>query len=773
MALDAKTRKDAGGGFVHQMVGKVVNERYRVTRLVGQGGMGAVYEARDLHQGGAVYALKMIKLGLFNDRETVRRRALREAQIGMNIKHRGIVPVLDVQEWTANPETLFSVMPLLDGETLHNRIHASRGGLPWMDAVRIVRQVAEAVSAAHAADVIHRDLKPANIFLCSDGLVVVLDFGIAFLLWEKLTRTGTYMGTPGYAAPEQLQEGRKIDARTDVWSLGAVLYAALTGDAPIKATVYPEAVAELKRGEIASVGKRNPSVPAAVVALTDKMLALDPAARYQTMADVIAACDAILATDPLIGCRVWGNYVVERKIGAGGMGSVYCITQPNLGRRYALKLLAGDYDGTGGDERREARFQQEAKAAAAVPDHHVVKAVDHGRLPDGRSFLIFDYVDGPDLADELKRTGPFAVERAVKLVARIAHALACAHEQGIIHRDLKPQNILLERQGQKEVPKLCDFGIARMSRTQKMVETGEQAVMGTPGYISPEAVLGGSATLDGRADVFSLGVVLYELLTGELPWPANNPTQAMSAPFLRPAPLVSVRRPAGLDPVSPPLDAIVARALAVDPPKRFTTMTEFEAALLDAGARRSAEGAVVAPMATMLSIVPVALTPANHPTLSPDSGKVSDLVARLSVGSVDGASRDPAAALLARQSSDGNAPAPARSRTLLIVAVFAAAAAIVTVALLLGWVWYRPNAPIREAAPQPVQPAAAPLPSPPAAPLPEAPAPTPAPVAAPAAPPAKHHHHAPPTHVAPPKDAAQNKGEQPKPKLAPGLIGID
>src|SRR5579871_1762490 len=299
MAADAPTVKEAPPTYDQGLVGKVLNGRYRLIRMLGRGGMGAVYDAEQVGSG-LPFAVKVVKLDGRGNPETLRMRVAREAQVGEHIEHPGIVRVHELCAWDEEP-ALFIVMDLLDGETLYDRITASRVGLPWRQAVEVAREVARALTATHAYGVIHRDLKPHNIFLTRDGRVIVLDFGIAFIAQEILTNTGLVLGSPGFMAPEQLEAGHKIDARTDVWGLGAVLFAALTGEAPIRAALPVEALAEIKQAPIVSVAKWNPTVPPLVVELVADALAVDPDARFPDMQAFIEACDDALAADPIIG----------------------------------------------------------------------------------------------------------------------------------------------------------------------------------------------------------------------------------------------------------------------------------------------------------------------------------------------------------------------------------------------------------------------------------------------------------------------------------------
>ncbi|WP_437481607.1 protein kinase [Sorangium sp. So ce1014] len=199
-----------------------------------------------------------------------------------------------------------------------------------------------------------------------------------------------------------------------------------------------------------------------------------------------------------------GCYVLERRAGAGGMGEVWKALDRTTGEAVAIKVLPGD------DPDGAARFTREARVLASLSHPDVVRYVAHGASADGAPYLVMEWLDGEDLEARLAR-GPLGIHESVALVLRVAEVLAYAHAQGVIHRDLKPSNLFLPG-GRLEAVKLLDFGIARLGHATRMTRSG--MLIGTPGYMAPEQVRG-EASIDARADVFSLGCVLFECLTGE------------------------------------------------------------------------------------------------------------------------------------------------------------------------------------------------------------------------------------------------------------------
>ena len=275
----------------------------------------------------------------------------------------------------------------------------------------------------------------------------------------------------------------------------------------------------------------------------------------------------------------FGRYNVLRELGRGAMGIVYLAEDSVLGRTVAIKMIAL----TGSDSERdvhEGRFRQEARAAGGLSHPSIITIYDVGREGDV-AFIAMELVEGRELRD-LIRDGALSPSQSVEIAALVADALAFAHERGIVHRDVKPGNIMVLADGRV---KIMDFGIARLREPTVKTQTG--VLLGSPQYMSPEQVSG--QALDGRADIFSLGVVLYEMLTGVKPFDAVDITQVLFWVVNMPAKPPSERRP-GLPPV---VDYIVARALKKKADERYATAAELAADLRGCLAEvRAAEAAM-------------------------------------------------------------------------------------------------------------------------------------------------------------------------------------
>jgi eukaryotic-like serine/threonine-protein kinase len=264
----------------------------------------------------------------------------------------------------------------------------------------------------------------------------------------------------------------------------------------------------------------------------------------------------------MINTLVDGRYRVMRKLGTGGMANVYLAEDQELGRRVAIKVLDERH---ASDEQFVERFRREAKAAAALSHPNIVSIFDRGET-DGTYYIAMEYLEGPNLK-ELVRQGTPSIRSAIAYTRDILGALRIAHRRGLVHRDIKPHNVLVDGEGRLKV---TDFGIARSSASQ-MTEAG--SIIGTAQYLSPEQARG--APVDQRSDLYSVGVVLYELLTGAVPFSGATPLEiAMKHLSEVPQP------PSRIRPEIPPdLDRVVLRALAKDPNDRFQSAEEMDADL--------------------------------------------------------------------------------------------------------------------------------------------------------------------------------------------------
>lgn len=222
------------------------------------------------------------------------------------------------------------------------------------------------------------------------------------------------------------------------------------------------------------------------------------------------------STDALLGSLVDGRYEVLSVLGEGGMGTVYEVKHRALGKRFALKALRKDLTADG---EISARFIQEARTAAAVSHPGLVEITDFGRLESGQVYFVMELLEGQSLAALLRNGGPLPAARGLDIVRQLVHALKAAHDASIVHRDLKPDNIHVGRgDGEQDLVKIVDFGLAKVIGSSKLTRAG--MVFGTPHYMSPEQAAG--EVVDHRADIYALGIVMYEMFTGKVPFEADS-----------------------------------------------------------------------------------------------------------------------------------------------------------------------------------------------------------------------------------------------------------
>ena len=304
------------------------------------------------------------------------------------------------------------------------------------------------------------------------------------------------------------------------------------------------------------------------------------------------------STDPLIGQTLAGKYLIEKLIKSGGMGAVYLGKHVLMEKTVAIKVLRPSL---AMDDDVVRRFSREAKAASRISHPHAVSVTDFGESENGVVFLVMEYLDGRTLKEVVKSEGPMKLDRVNEIVRQVAGALDAAHEQGVVHRDLKSDNIMLSKTNGGEWAKVLDFGIAKIQQSDSRDPdiTAANLVIGTPQYMSPEQC-SQSVTIDSRSDVYSLGVITYEMLTGQLPFTGESPTVIMMKQVQDAPPSVRDLRP------DLPLAVanVISRALAKQPSERYQTAGQLSQALAaaSAGAGDDALGAVPVTVAN----VPVA-----------------------------------------------------------------------------------------------------------------------------------------------------------------------
>ena len=329
----------------------------------------------------------------------------------------------------------------------------------------------------------------------------------------------------------------------------------------------------------------------------------------------------------MLGERV-GNYVIKQLLGEGGMGQVFLAEHPQIGKRVALKVLHAEL---ASNQEITTRFFHEAKAVNDIAHPNIVDILDFGRAPTSQGdvvYLVMELLIGSTLTSAIEQ-GPLDPQRTTRIALEVADALAASHGKGIVHRDLKPDNIMLVTRGREEYVKLLDFGIAKVTNTGASTKTRTGMVMGTPTYMSPEQCEGRGA-VDHRTDIYALGIVLYEMLTGRVPFTGSGYGEILVKQMTEaPAPL-SALRPG----IPPHLELLVQKALQKRPEERFASMQEMAMALAHPEQYVEARGglrgflptspiASAPPSAATVVLSATGTTPPHPTTLSQSAGQMA------------------------------------------------------------------------------------------------------------------------------------------------------
>jgi serine/threonine protein kinase/Tfp pilus assembly protein PilF len=592
------------------MIGKTISH-YSVLEKLGEGGMGVVYKAWDTRLERLV-ALKFLPDDYAHD-QALRERFLREARAASALNHPNICTIHDIGEEDGR---VFIAMEFLDGTTLRELV---RGGpLETGRLLKISGQILDGLEAAHGEGIIHRDIKLANIFVTKGGRAKILDFGLAKKSLSKPVATAAEgrripeehmtsglaaLGTAAYMSPEQAL-GKPLNPRTDLFSFGIVLYEMATGRAPFHGDTTGLLLLSIVQEIPEPPRQINPNLPEGLQQIIDKCLHKDRDRRYQTASDIwkdleqlqrpsgrhdvaVAAVQDKARTSaekapaaPLLDSKIVSHYRILEKLGGGGLGVVYKAEDTRLHRFVALKFLSGE-----AALHRDSleRFRREAEAASALNHPNICTIYDFGE-EQGQAFIAMEFLDGKMLKDCIAGR-PLPLAQVLDWGVQIADALNTAHSKGIVHRDIKPANIFVTERGHA---KILDFGLARMTapapsasqvaaqETLTSLQLPEEhlltrpgTVMGTVAYMSPEQVRG--EELDARTDIFSFGIVLYEMATGQMAFQGNT-SGVISEAILNRAPL-PLRRLVSYQGLE--LERIVTKALQKDRNLRYQSAADL------------------------------------------------------------------------------------------------------------------------------------------------------------------------------------------------------
>ncbi len=528
--------------------------RYEIIGNIGRGGFAIVYLAQDplLNRKVAIKLLQRSpeQLTAVTGSKSLYERFKNEAQTMVKLEQDGIVHVYDFGEHDGQPYLVMRYMP---GGTLADRL--ASGPLPLEEVTAILQRLCTALDKVHEYGFVHRDLKPQNILFDEHDQASLADFGIARL--ADNTQTTAIVGTLKYMAPEQFRD-ENIGAFTDIYQLGVMLFEMLTGFPPYEAPSTASLIKKLLDDPVPAASQKNVELPFQCDDVVAQAMAKAPEDRFASATELWEAFDTAvkayatnLAED---GIQRIGRYEIIETIGSGGMAVVYRAHDPQFNRDVAIKVLSSHameaYD-------FEDRFTREAQLLAQLEHRAIVPVYDFGKH-NGESYLVMRLMTGRTLYDRLLAER-LDVEEINTIVQRICAALTKIHENNLVHRDIKPANILFDDDG---AAYLADFGIARL------VEGNQSTLQfATPKYTSPEQI--NDEPLDQRTDIYQMGIVLYEMLTGQAPFTASSTSALIYKHLYDPIPSVTTAD------LPPKFDDVIARATAKDAEDRFASAAEL------------------------------------------------------------------------------------------------------------------------------------------------------------------------------------------------------
>jgi len=564
--------------------------KYEILRVLAKGGGGVVYLAEQK----TIKRKVVIKLITTKDEGSLALALARqEAEILASVDHPYIVDLYDVDEYAGY---LYEVLEYVDGKSLSEMIE-SGDELSVTVVLKLMISIADALDYLHGLGIIHGDVKPANIVMSSGGNPLLVDLGLSGSSEDDLLH-GRIMGTRSYRPPEAWRGER--EERSDLWALGMTLHYLLTGRVAFKVTDEEELAKLIASEAPLDISDLRKSVPEPVVRIVERCLQKDLDRRYQSAVEVRRDLESALAylesgqskTAAMAMAPLWAGstillnveykepgipgqyreYKIKEVLGQGGFAIVYRAEDVIGHRQVALKILRRE---RADSEKTLVRFRREASLLARLDHPNIVRVHNFGRYV-ADFFIVMEVLAGPTIRDALDCGFEFKIEDAVVVVAQVLDGLERIHAEGVIHRDVKPENIKL----QPERAVVMDLGLAHISGSAQLTMSGD--IFGTPRYMAPEQACGQKVTF--HSDLYAAGVVLYELLTGEIPHKADSPVSLIFKIVLEdPDPITEFRSD-----LPSSLVAFLSRVLAREPTGRFSsTQLAREELLASVGLRNN------------------------------------------------------------------------------------------------------------------------------------------------------------------------------------------
>ncbi len=578
-------------------VGTRIRE-YEILDVIGKGGMGAVYRARHVYLD-EERAIKVVHSEFASDEGFVQ-RFIREAKMLVKLRHRNLVQLYEFG--TLGESVFFMVLELIRGEPLHERVHRNQK-MPFPEAVRLIREAALGLHQAHQKGIVHRDISPDNLLIVKgeDGIEMtkVIDFGIAKPLEDQtriFTRTNMFLGKPEFCSPEQcgaLEEGEIIDHRSDIYSLGITFYYALTGKLPFfSPTAHGYLLKHVNENPKPLATHFPPGTfPEALDTIILKALAKKRENRWASMDEFAKALDEFAggskpakpqtaaasthAITELPAGFLWERrYAIEKLLREGTNGVFYKAIDEIFKVPVVLKIISRENIQ---DEEDMRRFKRGVILAREVSHPNVCRIYDVGEADLGL-YVSMAFVEGKLLSEMLQAQKVLPQKDAFQIGKDLLSAVKEIHRLGIIHRNLTPKSVIIDSENHAHI---MDFG-GYISETAAAT-TDPRQQSGTPLYMAPEQFSGHQ--IDHRADLYSVGAVLYEIFSGRLPFQGSSAAAVIQS-YLNSDPVKPSSFVRGFN---SDLEKVILKAIDRNPSSRYQTAGDLLTAL------ESAEKAILEP----------------------------------------------------------------------------------------------------------------------------------------------------------------------------------
>lgn len=517
---------------------RILAGRYELMERISRDSFGQLYKAQDNSLGRIVMIRRLPEQD-----ENFTRSLVEQTRVVSGLTHSNILAIYDSGK---DGSHYYICTEFVDGPSLRDYLTRER---PDVSAIcEIATQVCLGLSYAHKKGVLHRCLSPENIYIGSGNQVKIANFG-----FDTRTEKSSTLIAKQYWSPEHIL-GQKVDVRSDLYSFGVVLYEIMYGAPPFSGQ-------DVENQHLKNTPSFQESsqrwTPSFLIKIIQKCLEKDSEMRYQTAEEIV---EELEVADIVPGMVLNERYEIVKELGTGGMGHVYQARDRDLDEIVALKVLRAEISA---DPVIQKRFTREIKVSRMITHPNVVKVFDIGKYK-GNRYISMEFIQGTSLDDWLRMHPNTDIRVLLSILAKIIQGVQAAHAQGIMHRDLKPQNVILDRSLN---PRVLDFGIARSKEHVDATSSGQ--ILGSPKYMSPEQIQG--KDLDARTDIYSLGIMMFLIFTGQEPFTGDEPRAIIMKHLTQPPPDMLKINPA----IPAWLERIVMKAMEKDRDHRYASLKEM------------------------------------------------------------------------------------------------------------------------------------------------------------------------------------------------------